>query len=214
MAAHPTTLDNSAAAAASRRSWWLKTLHRWHWISAAVSLAGLLVFAATGITLNHAAQIESAAEVTTITGALPMEIADLLEDSTGAALPGAVADWLADNHGIRASGRAAEWDEMEVYVSLPRPGGDGWLAIDRQSGDFEYELTDRGVVSWLNDLHKGRNTGAAWRWFIDLLAVACVLFALTGLVLLWLHARQRTGTWPLVATGLVLPVLLILLFMH
>lgn len=63
-------------------------------------------------------------------------------------------------------------------------------------------------------MHKGRNTGAAWRWFIDLLAIACVLFAVTGLWLLWLHARQRTSTWPLVASGLVLPVLLILLFMH
>jgi len=44
--------------------------------------------------------------------------------------------------------------------------------------------------------------------------VACVLFAATGLWLLWLHARQRSATWPLVASGLVLPVLLILLFMH
>ncbi|MCE7031837.1 PepSY-associated TM helix domain-containing protein [Lysobacter sp. GX 14042] len=205
----------STAMAASRRSWWLKTLHRWHWISAAVSLAGLLVFAATGITLNHAAQIESTARVSVTTGTLPAELsAGLAGVPADAPLPVPVARWLADTHGIRAGGRAGEWDELEVYVSLPRAGGDAWLAIDRETGDFEYERTDRGTVAWLNDLHKGRNTGAAWRWFIDLLAVACVLFALTGLWLLWLHARQRTSTWPLVATGVVVPVLLILLFMH
>ncbi|MGO4778993.1 PepSY-associated TM helix domain-containing protein, partial [Lysobacter sp. 2RAB21] len=37
---------------ANRRSFWLKTLHRWHWISAAVSLIALLLFSITGITLN------------------------------------------------------------------------------------------------------------------------------------------------------------------
>ncbi|MZE43442.1 hypothetical protein GTY49_10850, partial [Streptomyces sp. SID5477] len=39
------------------RSFWLKQLHSWHWISAAVSLVGMILFAVTGITLNHAASI-------------------------------------------------------------------------------------------------------------------------------------------------------------
>lgn len=214
-AARPATVRADGATAASRRSWWLKTLHRWHWISAAVSLAGLLVFAVTGITLNHAAQIEAEARVETVTGTLPPAMLDgLAAHPASGPLPAALASWLSDEHGIRAGGREAEWDDFEVYVSLPRPGGDAWLAIDRETGGFEYERTHRGAIAWLNDLHKGRNTGAAWRWFIDLLAVACVLFAATGLWLLWLHARQRGATWPLVASGVVLPVLLILLFMH
>ena len=36
----------------ARRSFWLKQLHQWHWISAAVSLIGMILFAVTGITLN------------------------------------------------------------------------------------------------------------------------------------------------------------------
>ena len=32
----------------ARRSFWLKQLHQWHWISAALSLIGLLLFAVTG----------------------------------------------------------------------------------------------------------------------------------------------------------------------
>ena len=35
---------------ARRRSYWLKTLHQWHWISAALCLVGMILFAATGIT--------------------------------------------------------------------------------------------------------------------------------------------------------------------
>ena len=40
-----------------------KTLLRWHWISSAVCLIGMLLFAVTGLTLNHAAKIEAKPEV-------------------------------------------------------------------------------------------------------------------------------------------------------
>ena len=31
-----------------RRAYWLKTLHQWHWISSAICLLGMLLFAVTG----------------------------------------------------------------------------------------------------------------------------------------------------------------------
>lgn len=200
----------------SRRAYWLKTLHRWHWISAALSLFALLVFAATGITLNHAAQIEAEPQVVTVKDTLPASALRGLqgERAADAPLPAGARDWLQAQLGVNTEGRSVEWSDGEAYVSLPRPGGDAWLSIDRESGAVEYEVTRRGWIAWLNDLHKGRNTGAVWRWFIDLFAVACLLFALTGLWLLQLHARQRGKTWPLVAAGLALPALLIVLFMH
>lgn len=42
----------------------------------------------------------------------------------------------------------------------------------------------------------GRNTGAAWRWFIDIFAIACVLFSATGVGILYLHAKNRPMAWP------------------
>ncbi|WP_032969164.1 PepSY-associated TM helix domain-containing protein, partial [Stenotrophomonas maltophilia] len=45
------------------RGFWLRTLHQWHWISSAVCLIGMLLFAVTGLTLNHAAKIEAKPEV-------------------------------------------------------------------------------------------------------------------------------------------------------
>lgn len=51
--------SRSPAALAARRSVWLKTLHQWHWISSALRLLGMLFFSFTGITLNHATQIEA-----------------------------------------------------------------------------------------------------------------------------------------------------------
>lgn len=200
-----------------RRAYWLQTLHRWHWISAAVSLAAMLLFSATGITLNHAGRIEAKPQVTTRTATLPADVLGAFADAPSkgrAPVPEAVADWLRAQWQLELRAREAEWSDGEAYVSLPRPGGDAWISIDTASGEATYEVTDRGWIAWANDLHKGRNTGSLWAWFIDLFAIACVLFSLTGLLLLWLHGRQRPMTWPLVGLGLLLPLLIVLLFIH
>lgn len=204
------------AAAQRRRGFWLRTLHRWHWISAAVSLAGLLLFAATGITLNHAAQIEAKPSTEQRTATLPSSLRATLgrRDTGEAPLPAAVERWLDAELGIALRGRDGEWSPEEIYLSLPSPGADAWLSIDRATGAIEYERTERGAIAYLNDLHKGRNAGPAWSWFIDVFALACAVFAMTGLCLLQLHARQRPGTWPWVGLGLLLPALIALLFVH
>lgn len=200
----------------------LRTLLQWHWISSAVCLVGLLLFALTGITLNNARWVPTTPQVQQRTLVLPARVAASVNPAdtanaataTHAPLPPTVQAWLAQSIGPEVTGREAEWSDEEVYLSMPRPGGDAWLRIDRASGRVEYEHTDRGWVAYLNDLHKGRHTGAAWSWFLDLFGLACVVFSVTGLLILHRHAAQRPSTWPLVAAGLVAPLLLALLFIH
>lgn len=201
----------------ARRSFWLKQLHQWHWISAAVSLAGLLLFAITGVTLNHAAQIPAEPATVETTAQLPAPLLERLSSlpaDTTAPVPDAVARWAAQALQVQIAGRPTETTAEEVYVALPEPGGDGWLTIDRATGEALRERTTRGWVAWANDLHKGRNTGPVWYWFIDVFAVACVVFAVTGFALAWMHARQRPSTWPLLGLGVLVPVLIALLFIH
>ena len=199
-----------------RRGFWLRTLHQWHWISSAVCLIGMLLFAATGITLNHAAKIEAKPQIDNRTTELPPALLAALGPGKegNAPLPAAVSDWLGDRFSSAIGTRPAEWSEEEIYLSMPTPGADAWLSIDRASGAVEYESTDRGWISYFNDLHKGRNAGAAWSWFLDIFAIACLVCCITGLFLLQLHAKQRRMTWPYVGLGLVVPFLLALLFIH
>ena len=209
----------TAAPSQPARAWWLKTLYRWHWISSAIALLGMLLFAATGLTLNHAARIEAHPVVVDLKATVPAALLAAHAPVAGASkhdapLPADLADWIAGALGVDVRDRSAEWSTDEIYVALPRPGGDAWVRIDRASGEAEMEDTSRGWVSYLNDLHKGRNAGTAWSWFIDAFAVACLVFTLTGLAILKMHARNRPGTWPLVGLGVVLPVLLALLFIH
>jgi hypothetical protein len=199
-----------------QRGFWLRTLHQWHWISSAVCLIGMLLFSFTGITLNHAAQIEGNAQVTSRQLQLPERLLPRLAgmEEGKAPLPAPAAAWLSRELGVSIGRREAEWSAGEAYVSMPSPGGDAWLSIDVESGAVEYEQTRRGALSYLNDLHKGRNAGPAWGWFLDVFAVACLVFCITGLFLLHFHARQRAMTWPLVGLGLLIPLLITLLLIH
>jgi hypothetical protein len=199
------------------RAFWVKQLHTWHWISAAISLAAMLLFSVTGITLNHAASISAEPVVTQSSGTLPGALLAALPpagDGT-APLPSPIAEAVAKSVALDPEGYAADWsDEGEVYVAMPGPGRDAWVSIDRESGAVTAESTARGWISYINDLHKGRNTGAAWFWFIDVFAIACLVFTVTGLVLLQLHSKHRPSTWPLVGLSLAVPAVIAIFFIH
>ena len=199
------------------RGWWLRQLHRWHWISAAISLTGMLMFAVTGVTLNHAASIPATPSVQDRTGMLAPSLLRMLRatpKASDAPMPKPVADAVHDAVGLDPADRPAEWSDDEVYVAMPRPGGDAWVSVQRGSGAIKAEVTRQGLISLLNDLHKGRNTGLAWRLFIDAFAAAAILFTSTGLLLLQFHAKHRRKTWPLVGLGLAVPLVIALLFIH
>lgn len=206
-----------------RRVYWLKTLYEWHWVSSALCLVGMLLFALTGFTLNHAGQIEAKPRTHTAQAQLPAPLLTQLQDlaatatsaaSAEAAVPASLQNWTQQTLGVSLAQRIPEWSTDELYIPLPRPGGDAWLRIDLQAGEVEYESTDRGWISYFNDLHKGRHTGVAWSWFLDIFAAACLVFCLTGLFILYMHGARRPMTWPLVGIGLVLPALLALLLVH
>jgi hypothetical protein len=125
-----------------------------------------------------------------------------------------VRGWLGVQWGVSLPALAGEWSDNEVVVDLQSPGVDALLRIDRSTGRAELERADRGWVAYLNDLHKGRHAGVAWSWFLDVFAGAVLLFSVTGLLILQLHAAARPMVWPLTALGLVLPALLALLLIH
>lgn len=200
---------------------WLGSVRQWHWISSALCLVGMLLFAITGITLNHAGQIKSEIRIRTVELSVPKVVMAPALAYTAiegfaaeASIPRELRDWLKEEVGISVGSQFAEWGEYEIYLSMPRPGGDSWLSIDLETGELLYEDTSRGVVSYINDLHKGRNTGITWAWFLDIFSTACIIFCITGLILLQRHSQSRPLTWPVVGLGFVVPALIAILFIH
>ena len=117
---------------------------------------------------------------------------------------GADTGLLLDEQAVPGAGGRGESDAI-AHAAAPGHGADGAA---------EYEVTSRGAISWMNDLHKGRHTGTAWSWFIDIFAVACIVFCITGFLIMKMHAANRRATWPVIGFGILLPLLLALLFIH
>ena len=192
----------------------LGSIRQWHWVSAAVTLVGMLLFAITGITLNHAAAIKADPQIITIEAAVPEALLQpLLHLPPGkVTLPAALQQYLTAQGVNIGPQQPGEWDGSEFYAAMPKPGADAWLALDAQAAGFSYEQTDRGWVAYFNDLHKGRDSGGVWFWFIDAFAVVCVGFCVTGLILLFRQGPHRPMTWPMIALGALLPVVIMLVF--
>src|SRR3546814_7448745 len=104
----------------------------------------MLLFAGTGITLNHAADIEESPTVTEREARLPPPLLKALPvgGAEKAPLPEQVGAWLGKELSVSAAGREAEWSDDEIYLALPRPGGDGWLSIDRATGRSEEHTSE------------------------------------------------------------------------
>jgi len=199
-------------AKARRRGRWLQHITRWHWISSALSLSCLLFFALSGITLNNADVFEnSTAQVTHHAGTLPANVlADMRAQKTPD-LPISLRQWLRDNWQLAVYPKAVDNKPDEIFIDLKRPGVDAWISIDPHNGSIEFEADDHGWIAYFGDLHKGKNAGPVWSWFITLFGVVCVNCSLTGLLILWVHARARWSVWPITMLGLFIPLVLILL---
>jgi hypothetical protein len=79
-------------------AFWKRQIRTVHWMSGAICLIGMLLFAATGITLNHAADIPSRPRVSEVEATLAPPLLALLETGpdkgTTPALPVAIARQL------------------------------------------------------------------------------------------------------------------------
>lgn len=134
---------------------------------------------------------------------------------TDTALAPELASELAREAGVSIPSETAALVEFEeMILDLGGPGVDATLTIDLVTGEAFYERIDNGFVAKLNDLHKGRDTGLAWGLLIDVTALACLIFCVSGLGLLVINAKARASTWPLTTLGLVVPVIAYILFVH
>lgn len=182
-----------------------------HWVSSAFCFAILLLFAATGITLNHtdwfSADMSSHEQIITLDKTLQQALQNSNEEER---LTFAI-QWVKTTLDLNLATRI-EQDEIEITFDYPRPGGYTLVIFDIELGEVIVEDHSRGFVSKMNDLHKGRHSGLVWSWVIDISAALMLIFSITGLILLYQYSRNRPSTWPLLVIGLAIPFTIILVF--
>jgi hypothetical protein len=121
--------------------------------------------------------------------------ADLFQSEQGPFVPNetAIIDYLTKHAQLSGKPSAlqvfteiedGELIEGEISMDYKGPGYNVAVFIDMLAKEAVVEKSHYGLVAVLNDLHKGRNSGEVWKWFIDITALLMVLFVLTGVCLL------------------------------
>jgi hypothetical protein len=96
----------------------------------------------------------------------------------------------------------------EVSMDFKGPGYNASVFVDLVSETIEVETTNYGVIALLNDLHKGRNSGEVWKWFIDITALLMIFFVLTGVCLLLPKKKTLKNSikWTVFGTAISLAI--------
>jgi hypothetical protein len=174
-------------------------LSRWLHIYLSMASFGILFFfAVTGLTLNHADWFAKQQHTSQFRGImnrkyLTKEVAKL-----------DVVEHLRSRHGIRGAVRDFRVEDTDCSVAFKGPGYAADVLIDRATGRYELTETRMGVFAVLNDLHKGRDTGTAWAWVVDLSAVLMTLVSLSGLLLIFFLQKKRLSGLLAAGVGAVL----------
>ena len=190
---------------------------RWlHIYLSMFSLAVVLFFSVTGITLNHPDWFFSGAESTAKTRAKSTRPG--CSERTRGAEPAAdvinqvtkleIVEHLRNTHAIRGALADFRVDEGECVVAFKGPGYAADAFIDRESGHYRLTETYHGFIAVINDLHKGRDTGPVWSVLIDVSAVLMTVISLTGLALLFYLKLRRIPALIVALIGTILAMLL------
>jgi len=178
-------------------------LVRWlHIYLSMISFAIVFFFAVTGLTLNHADRFAGQVRTTQEKG--HMNPAWTHSPDTLHVDKLAIVEYLRRTHEIKAALSDLRIDDGQIGVSFKGPGYAADAFIDRSTGDYDLTKTSAGFVGLINDLHKGRDTGAGWNTFIDVCGVLLALVSLTGMLLLLFLKRRRLSGLLIAALGLLL----------
>jgi hypothetical protein len=169
---------------------------RWlHIYLSMVSFGVVLFFSVTGITLNHAEALSHGEVIKNLTGSLtPKEMGPKDHPDTLA-----IVEHIRNTDHVHGAVSDLRVEDDQISFSFRGPGYSADTTVDRAAGTYQIVETRAGFIAVINDLHKGRDSGKAWSWVIDLSAVLLTLVSLTGLVLIFFVYKRRTS-------GLILAV--------
>lgn len=152
------------------------------------SFGVLFFFAVTGLTLNHTEWFSDAQRTVQVKGTLDVA---LLRGSVSKL---EIVEQFRRTHHISGALSDFRVDDTQCTVSFKGPAYTADIFVDRATGSYDLTETRMGFVALLNDLHKGRDSGRAWAWMIDVSAVLMTLVSLSGLVLVfYLQKRLVPG---------------------
>jgi len=210
------SVPSSVSLEPRQRPFRLKVASWLRWVHTYVSLFSLLLvlfFSATGLTLNHPSWFQGTTpRQEDVKGKLPAEWLAAGETDPAKVSKLEIAEYLRKQHSLHGAVEEFRVDETECMVSFKAPGYSADSFIDRKTGTYQVTTIAEGAVAMMNDLHKGRHSGAVWSGVVDFSAGFLMIISLTGLGLIFFLKKIRKAALLTMAGGIVL-VLLIMRFL-
>lgn len=208
----PLTTKNKVSGKANNPKKEVAKLSRWlHIYLSMLSFAIVLFFSVTGLTLNHPTWLGGDKQIVTKhEGKLNVNWVNQSDTNKIAKLE--IVEFLRNKYQVKGAVSEFRIDDSEVSVSFKGPAYSCDAFIDREKGSFELSEIKMGIVAVMNDLHKGRDSGAGWGWIIDISAVFLILVSLSGLILLCFIKKKRVAGFVTGIIGLILCYLIYAIF--
>ena len=189
-----------------RRDFYRHSRYVHGWLSAFAFLT-LLFFSVTGLLLNHPEWFEPTKTEETTQLILPESVLKSIKQQENPS--DTILNYVRQQQNVVGRYQSSEVMDNEVMIRLESPAGatDIWVMAD--TGETEITQKPASTVSMLNDLHRGKNSGLAWSWLIDISAIIVIALSLVGYIL-FLSIKTRLVTHlVLTAASLALIILLI-----
>ena len=157
----------------------------------------LILFCVSGIVLNHVDWLKNDKSNGQVTATIPAELVTKANAqlNTLPSLYPEIEAYLATQYSLTKV-KSIEWEKEDALVMLdyPLPAGFAYAELDFTTGELNLDYQTGGFLSLIGDLHKGRYTGEVWSWVIDTSAVLMIIFAITGMIILFQN-RKKTLSW-------------------
>lgn len=175
---------------------WARLIHVY---ASMVCFLVVLFFAVTGVTLNHPTWSIGGESTRRTTGTLP---SDWKHGSTIDWLR--VDEYLRAEHSLRGTVNGHNENIVQASIEWKGPGYVADAFINVKTGTYNLSVESAGLLAMMNDLHKGRDTGARWKWLIDVAGVFLAVVSMSGIILqLVLRKRRRAAVVTATVGGLV-----------
>jgi hypothetical protein len=176
---------------------------RWlHIYLSMFSFVTVLFFSVTGLTLNHADYFQNKSVITEYKGQIDAKWVNAMDTLKIKKLE--IVEFFRNKYKVKGAVADFRIDESEISYSYKAPGYEADVFISKQDGSFTITQTSQGLMGFINDLHKGRDTGKAWLWIIDISAILLIIISASGLILLFFLKKKRIAGILLLMIGGVL----------
>jgi hypothetical protein len=173
----------------------------WHGYLSAFAFLALMFFSATGILLNHPDWIRPADSqpVETHFTVAHGDISAALKAADPALALSASVQHQGGLHGVYSSG---DVDGDEAQLRYEGVSGNTSVTLETKTGAADASFRKADAVTIINDLHRGKNAGKAWKLLIDISAGIFLALSLVGYILFFSLRHRLRQTLILTAASL------------